>query len=47
MEHRIITGRGELVIAELPDIRYDIEADTETGYNELIFSTDDGNSNIS
>ena len=43
----IVNTTCELVIAELPDIRYDIEEDTETGYNELIFSTDNGNWNIS
>ena len=34
----IINTTCELVIAELPDIVYSVEADAETGYNELIFS---------
>jgi len=33
----IINTTCELVIAELPDIRFGVEADPETGYNELIF----------
>ena len=33
----IINTTCELVIAELPGISYDVEADAETGYNELIF----------
>ena len=35
----IINTTCELIIAELPDIRYDMEEDPETGYNELIFCT--------
>jgi len=33
----IINTTCELVIAELPGIRYGVEKDPETGYNELIF----------
>ena len=33
----IINTTCELVIAELPGVRYDMEADPETGYDELIF----------
>ena len=33
----IINTTCELVIAELPGVRYDVEADPETGYDELIF----------
>ena len=33
----IINTTCELVIAELPGIRIDVEADPETGYDELIF----------
>ena len=33
----IINTTCELVIAELPGIRYDVEEDPETGYDELIF----------
>ena len=33
----IINTTCELVIAELPGVRIDVEADPETGYNELIF----------
>ena len=33
----IINTTCELVIAELPGIRFGVEADPETGYNELIF----------
>ena len=36
----IINTTCELVIAELPGIRYDVEADPETGYDELIFQED-------
>jgi len=36
----IINTTCELVIAELPGIRFDVEADPETGYNELIFQED-------
>lgn len=34
----IINTTCELIIAELPGIRYDAEEDPETGYDELIFS---------
>lgn len=34
----IINTTCELVIAELPGIRYDVEQDPETGYDELIFT---------
>ena len=34
----IINTTCELVIGELPGIRYGVEADPETGYDELIFS---------
>ena len=33
----IINTTCELVIAELPDLCYDVEEDPETGYDELIF----------
>ena len=33
----IINTTCELVIAELPGIEFDVEADAQTGYNELIF----------
>jgi len=33
----IINTTCELIIAELPGLRYDVEEDPETGYNELIF----------
>ena len=33
----IVNTTCELVIAELPGIAYDVEADEETGYKELIF----------
>ena len=33
----IINTTCELVIGELPGVRYDVEADEETGYDELIF----------
>ena len=33
----IVNTTCELVIAELPGIRFGVEADPETGYNELIF----------
>ena len=33
----IINTACELIIAELPGIRYDVEEDPETGYDELIF----------
>ena len=36
----IINTTCELVIGELPGIRYDVEADAETGYDELIFMED-------
>ena len=36
----IINTTCELVIAELPGIRFGVEADPETGYNELIFQED-------
>ena len=36
----IINTTCELVIAELPGIRYGVEADPETGYDELIFQED-------
>ena len=36
----IINTTCELVIAELPGIRYSVEADPETGYDELIFQED-------
>ena len=36
----IINTTCELVIAELPGIRYDVEEDPETGYDELIFQED-------
>ena len=33
----IINTTCELVIAELPGVRFDVEEDPETGYDELIF----------
>ena len=36
----IINTTCELVIAELPGIRFGMEADSETGYDELIFLED-------
>ena len=36
----IINTTCELVIAELPGIRFGVEADPETGYHELIFQED-------
>lgn len=33
----IVNTTCELVIAELPGVGYDVEADPETGYDELIF----------
>lgn len=33
----IINTTCELVIAELPGVRFDVEQDAETGYDELIF----------
>ena len=33
----IINTTCELVIGELPGVSYDVEADPETGYDELIF----------
>ena len=33
----IVNTTCELVIAELPGIRFDVEEDLETGYDELIF----------
>ena len=36
----IVNTTCELVIAELPGVRFDVEADPETGYNELIFQED-------
>ena len=33
----IVNTTCELVIGELPGVRYDVEADEETGYDELIF----------
>ena len=36
----IINTTCELVIAELPGIRFGVEADPDTGYNELIFQED-------
>ena len=35
----IVNTTCELVIGELPGVRYDVEADTETGYDELIFQS--------
>jgi len=34
----IINTTCELVVAELPGVVYDVEADPETGYDELIFN---------
>ena len=36
----IINTTCELVIAELPGVQFGVEADPETGYNELIFRED-------
>ena len=36
----IINTTCELVIAELPNVRIDVEEDPETGYDELIFMED-------
>ena len=36
----IINTTCELVIAELPNVRIDVEEDPETGYDELIFTED-------
>jgi len=36
----IINTTCELVIAELPGVRFDVEEDPETGYDELIFQED-------
>ena len=36
----IINTTCELVIAELPGVRFAVEADPETGYDELIFKED-------
>ncbi len=36
----IINTTCELVIAELPGVRFGVEADSETGYDELIFMED-------
>lgn len=33
----VVNTTCELVIAELPEIAYEVEADPETGYDELIF----------
>ena len=33
----IVNTTCELVIGELPGVVYDVEADTETGYDELVF----------
>ena len=35
----IVNTTCELVIAELPGVCYDVEADEETGYDELIFQS--------
>ena len=35
----IVNTTCELVIGELPSIAYDVEADPETGYDELIFGS--------
>ena len=35
----IVNTTCELVIGELPGVRYDVEADKETGYDELIFQS--------
>jgi len=34
----MINTTCELVIAELPDVEFGVEADEQTGYNELIFA---------
>ena len=36
----IINTTCELVIAELPGVRFGVEEDSETGYDELIFEAD-------
>lgn len=36
----IVNTTCELVIGELPEISYGVEADPETGYDELIFQAD-------
>ena len=35
----IINTTCELVIGELPGVRFGVEADTETGYDELVFES--------
>lgn len=40
----IINTTCELVIGELPGIRYGVEQDAETGYDELIFLKESGDS---
>ena len=35
----IINTTCELVIRELPGVRFSVEADTETGYDELVFES--------
>ena len=35
----IVNTTCELVFGELPAINYDVEADAETGYDELVFGT--------
>jgi len=40
----IINTTCELVIGELPGIRYGVEQDKETGYDELIFLAESGDS---
>lgn len=40
----IINTTCELVIGELPGIRYAVEQDAETGYDELIFLEESGDS---
>ena len=37
----IVNTTCELVIGELPGVRYDVEADKETGYDELVFQSID------
>lgn len=34
----IINTTCELIIAELPGIRYDVEQDAQTGYDEIVFT---------
>ena len=36
----IVNTTCDLVIGELPGISYDVEADVETGYDELIFAAE-------